>query len=83
MAHSTTAARKLVDRHVSETAKGAGVRLTVEVTVYDSGVIHVNGQPVNWGNTPGGSPGAWLSVIEMITACLTLFYKEHVSKWQP
>jgi hypothetical protein len=58
---------------VKPTARDAGLTLTVEVTVYDSGVIQVDGRPI-WNDHE--LPEAWLAAVEYVMTTLREFQRQ-------
>jgi hypothetical protein len=58
---------------VKPTARDAGLNLTIDVTVYDHGVIQVDGRPI-WDNHD--LPEAWLAAVEYMMTTLREFQRQ-------
>jgi len=76
MTHSAEPIRKLL--RISETEKARV--LTIEVKVYDSGRVTVNGRPVDYGDDPLDAPGTWLGAVEIANAIITSFFRDVIRK---
>jgi hypothetical protein len=73
MAASLKTVREKMD--VQPTPENKGLILTLRVTAYDNGLIHVDGQPCSSGN-PIDPTLSWLLANQNISIAFTEFYRQ-------
>lgn len=74
---SVQSIEETLDKIVSETPRSPGLKLTVELTVYDNGMVSIDGRPLTDqardAMVPGGSVEAWNAAHEIWAMYLRLF----------
>jgi hypothetical protein len=74
---SVKSIEETLDRIVSETPRSPGLKMNVELVVYDNGMVSIDGRPLTdpsrEGMLPGGSTEAWLAANEVFAMYLRLF----------
>lgn len=68
--------------NVKRSARDKGWVLTVEVVAYDTGMIQVDGIPINAKETGYDPADGWLGAADVLTSTLTEFRK-YVAKAKP
>jgi hypothetical protein len=71
MASSEALVKRQIEKAVSRSPRDKGVTLTISVTVYDNGMINVNGLPQNH---PGReNEVAWMNAMAHVTEIMRTF----------
>lgn len=63
---------------VQPTEQDKGLAMTIHVTAYDNGMLHVNGRPVN--STNDDHVLSWMQANEVIGIKLTEFYRQFAKR---
>jgi hypothetical protein len=66
-----------LNKIVTETPRAPGLKLNIELVVYDNGMVSIAGRPITdqsgEGMVPGGSIEAWNAAHEIFAIMLRLF----------